>query len=591
MKKIISVILAVIMVALNLTTFAAPYSSNEPQAEEMEKLIAIVKPKLDIPEICSEFDWYYNSGSYYRNSTWNFTWYDDDYTAYYSVTCDSEGNILNYYYNNWNSWDEEPKSRLPAYTKSELKTKADEYFKKLRPDAFSHMQLTNSYSEIYSRNFVYEYTRFEDGVEVPEETARVSVDYSDGELVNFSINFNRSVSFGKKDNTGLEKAKELIKGEQKMKLYYRTKRDYESGEVKAYLVYSPEIGYISVNAETGEICLERNTWNVQTEPRDSGKYMSENASMDMDLAESEGAGEYKLTEEERAQVDLLDSLISKEEAIQAVKGNKYLYINEDATAVDAYLTKYNSYYYYRNAGDEEDNYVWRVNFSAPYRNDNYEEMEKTGFFSPYMNATVDAKTGAIISFYSNVPYYKYYVNDYRKIAIPSLKYDEDSARAVFEEFLDETIPDKFGLSRFTGGYDGVVIDYKNPDKYEDPVYRTKSLHYVRVNEGIDYDYNSISGTMDLVTGKITSFSYNWYDNVEFESPKDAISPEEALDVLLNDEGFGLNYEINSNYTYNQYLIDMEEKENYNIDELYETEQYSRLVYSGYNYYSTDVAAL
>ncbi|MCR5353841.1 MAG: S-layer homology domain-containing protein [Clostridiales bacterium] len=592
MKKIISVILAILMITASFVSYAAPRYENEPKPEEMEKMISIVKPKLDIPADCNVFDWYYNAGTYYRSSSWNFSWNDENYNKHYSVSCDNEGNITNFYFSDWSY--EEKTSRLPAFTKEELKGNADKCIQMLRPDAFPHLVLTNSYAQIYSRTFNYEYTRFEDGVAVPEERAYVSVDFSNGKVNSFSISYNTHVTFGKKDNVGEEKAKELIKSEQNMILSYRIKRDYESKTVKAYLVYTPEVGYISVNAETGEICLERNTWNVQTEPRAekaAGLASSDNAMFEAD----EGASDYKLTEEERAQVDLLDSLITKDEAVKAVKENKYLYIDNDATAVDAYLTKnYGSrpYYYYGNDGGAKDeDYAWRITFSAPYReSDSNEEWEKTGYFSPYMYALVNAKTGKIMEYRASVPHYKYYVNDYRKIEIPALKYDEESAKAIFEEFANDVIPEKMELSRYTDCYSGTVIDYANAEKYEDPVYRTRNFNYVRVNEGVDFDYNSISGEVDLVTGKITGFNCYWYDDVQFESPKDAISAEEALDVLLSDEGFGLNYEINSNYTYNQYLIDME-KENYDINELYETEQYSRLVYSGYNHYSTTVLAL
>ena len=106
----------------------------------------------------------------------------------------------------------------------------------------------------------------------------------------------------------------------------------------------------------------------------------------------------------------------------------------------------------------------------------------------------------------------------------------------------------------------------------------------------DFTYNNISGSVDRVTGKVTRFLYTWYDDVIFESPADAITPEQAYKVLLDSDGFGLNYEINSNYTYNQYLA---EKENGYIDsdELYDAQKYTRLVYSGYDYLSTTVSAI
>ena len=53
----------------------------------------------------------------------------------------------------------------------------------------------------------------------------------------------------------------------------KTEYDEETGEIKerkAYLVYRPEKGYVSVDAYTGEVYTERNTWTVN----ETGKNMA-----------------------------------------------------------------------------------------------------------------------------------------------------------------------------------------------------------------------------------------------------------------------------------------------------------------------------
>ena len=55
-----------------------------------------------------------------------------------------------------------------------------------------------------------------------------------------------------------------------MILSYRIKNTYddETGKLlsrKAYLVYTPEMYYLSVDAVTGEIYTERDTWQVNNE--------------------------------------------------------------------------------------------------------------------------------------------------------------------------------------------------------------------------------------------------------------------------------------------------------------------------------------
>ena len=52
-------VLAVIMIT-SAATFAYA-AKNEPTTEEMERMIKLVKPRLDIPEEASEFSWNYNA--------------------------------------------------------------------------------------------------------------------------------------------------------------------------------------------------------------------------------------------------------------------------------------------------------------------------------------------------------------------------------------------------------------------------------------------------------------------------------------------------------------------------------------------------
>mgnify|MGYP006954368106 FL=1 len=97
------------------------------------------------------------------------------------------------------------------------------------------------------------------------------------------------------------------------------------------------------------------------------------------------------------------------------------------------------------------------------------------------------------------------------------------------------------LTRPGEPYDSVVIDYleKGEDgTLENPVYRCTGVNFVRVNEGVDFNYNSVYGSVDRVTGKVTEFGYTWYDDVVFESPEGAITPEAAYDAMLNSDGFG-----------------------------------------------------
>ena len=70
--------------------------TTEPTAKDMENLIKIVKPKLDIPEAYTDFDWNYSAPTYYNAASWRFTWSDKDGNGRVRVTSDEKGNIESY---------------------------------------------------------------------------------------------------------------------------------------------------------------------------------------------------------------------------------------------------------------------------------------------------------------------------------------------------------------------------------------------------------------------------------------------------------------------------------------------------------------
>ena len=70
--------------------------TTEPTAADMENLIKTVKPKLDIPETYTDFDWNYSAPTYYNTASWRFTWSDKNGDGRVRVTTDEKGNIESY---------------------------------------------------------------------------------------------------------------------------------------------------------------------------------------------------------------------------------------------------------------------------------------------------------------------------------------------------------------------------------------------------------------------------------------------------------------------------------------------------------------
>ena len=568
-------------------------SVNEPTSEKLEEIIKKVRPLIEVPEEFEEFSWDFNAGSYYSLPTWSLGWTDGE-TGEIFVRCDNEGRITSYSRYDYNK----PYGAfLPEKAPEEFTNIALDFAKKTSPHiADSEFKLSNVVTtSLYNDTYTYRFTRYENGVIVPDNSLSVSVNHKTGVVENYSLSYTADVTFNEKVPViSEEKAKEILAENQNMVLSYSLKTEYdeETGEIKerkAYLVYRPEKGYVSVDAYTGEVYIERNTWTVN----ETGKNMAGSGggilmdSMATESAKREESAEYELTEKELEQLGVLDSLITKDEAIAVVSENDMLFIDPKATAVTAHLNKdYGATPVMVKNEDgtekEEEQYVWNLTFNAPYDEDKY------GY--SYMYAVVDANDASLISFSASTPDHWYYTEN--KLAVPELKYTHEQAQETAFAFIQKMLPEKSESVRLSSTHDNTPIKYlATADGKSTPVYGVKNFNYTRVNEGIDFTYNRVNTAVDLITGKITSYSYTWYDDVVFESPKDVISPKDALMSLYSYEGFGLNYEINSDYTYNKYLADRNSGKYIDYDALYDTETYSRVVYSCYNPGTTIIRAL
>ena len=149
-------------------------AKTEPTAEDMEKLIKIVKPKLNVPASYTDFNWHYSAPTYYNAASWRFTWSDKDGNGRVNVNTDEKGNIKSY---SLNRYDRTRGVKLPQYTKEALSQNAVTALAKLCPEAAASMKLVSSAaSSFYSQSFIYYFVRYENDIVVPDDTATVWVD-------------------------------------------------------------------------------------------------------------------------------------------------------------------------------------------------------------------------------------------------------------------------------------------------------------------------------------------------------------------------------------------------------------------------------
>lgn len=510
---------------------SAPVSSStarvtEPTKDALESAIKAIKAKITIPAEYSEFDYYFYNTVSSDQYQWNLTWRNPKTNRYIEVNADQENRIT--YYRKYDN--SENSNSIPKYLKKELRSTAEQFLKKIAPEVALKVAYKDAeYEGIYSGNYIYNFERKENGINFPDNVVRIGVNSVTGEVQYVSIEWLYDTKVPTSDvKVSKEEANKLIKENMKMKLVYRSNYyrifDTGSGEQKrkAYLVYEPTENYIAVDAKTGKVYLSKTEWRDENSRAEEKEAAKDTAANGMDGSSS------MLTEEEIKKLEELKNLISKEDAIKKVTSNNYLYLDKNLALQSATLNKN----YYGN----EDSYVWNIIFNDPRAIDYEKDAD---YYRAYASAQVDAKTGKILSFYASMN--NHYDEVKGKWKDVKIKYNKEQAREILEKFLKAENSSRFNKSKLSSENDDFIATYKN----DVPVYAGYRYQYNRVNEGIEYPYNSIYGSVDGISGKIYTYGYYWDEDIVFESPKGIISADKAMDYYLNDDGYGLKYEINT----------------------------------------------
>lgn len=534
-------------------------TDGEPTEKALEAAILAVKSKIRIPEEYSEFNYYYYGTNSYSGVYWNLNWRSKQDYSYIDVSLDKDLNFFSY-----SAYDYSRNERnIPAYLKSELLDEAKNFIKKIAPDIYPNIDFVEAnYDSIYSNTYTYYFQRKEKGIIFPDNAVSVRVDATTGEIRSASVDWLRGAKIPSSSvKLTKEEATKILAENLNMKLsykmnYYRILDSNNNDFVKkAFLVYEPEHSYISIDANTGEVYLTRSEWvEMEFERDDIAK--EEKAS------DAAGGASQDLTEEEIAKIRELENLISKDKAIEIVTSNRYLHIDDNLITYTATLNQ--SY----ASNSKEGSYVWNITLrdSRPI---DYNKKEDN--YRAYANATVDAKTGKILSFNASTRSH-YDINTGNWLPV-EIKYDREYGQEILEKFLSSQVNNLFIRTKLVEQRDDYIAYYKEGNI---PVYGGYSYQYNRFNEDVEFPYNGIYGSVDGVTGKIYYYSTNWDEDIVFESPKAAMSPQKAFEHYISKDGYNLLYEIN---IINQYDPNYKTKERYyNYSDAYRVAYEVRLVY-------------
>lgn len=489
---------------------------------ELTYITEQVKNKITIPKNFTVFTYeLFNENS--AEQLWNLLWEDTEKTKSIEILADKNAKIKEYRF-----YDSNQDNVQPIYQKSQLKATADSFIKNAAPDLAEHIKFTSSASQNYSNQYTYIYQRIENNTPVPDNIIKVRINYGTGKVMNYQANWDYSIDFSsEKAKLTKEEAKKLIQEKVKMKLAYRTEYSNEQNidnPISAFLAYYPELDYIAVDALTGEIYKTR----IKSQDQSAGTGNMEDAAADEALVAGK---QNQLTQNEINEIDKIKDIISKEKAIQTIKQNNSLLLDDNLTKITARLYKQSN-----NAQNSNEVYLWNIDFEDP----NDIDYAKTDFSSRYAQAQINAKTGKIISFYSDIKNY----NNREKDEWKNIKVaNKETSKKVIENFAKSQLPEYFEQMILSENKPCYIIGYDG----KTPVYGGYSYNYNRVYQDIPYLENGIYAEVDGTTGKIYQFNFTWNEAVSFEKPTNLITAQKAFDNYMALEGYKLVYEINPVY--------------------------------------------
>lgn len=496
-------------------------TTKEPTKEALEGILTLVKSRITIPDELNVFEYNYNFNTADSSINWSLNWHNKQSTKYIYIQADEKGNILDY-----SIYNDKSGNYRPEFLKSELISTAKDFIKKAAPDIYSKIKYISADSQgLYNGKYIYKFERVENGIVMLDNTVYVGVNLETGKVESYNSNWLYDVEVPSSDVTiTKEEAAKIIGKKSPMKLSYQSAYSTDANgntKIKAFLVYSPDQSYIAVDAKTGEVYTTQNEWVN----RNSYDVVGSKSTA---TKEDSASG---LTKEEIKEIDGLKNIITSEEALKVIKNNKNLLLDNSMTSVQTALYKEYDY----NSGKNNSKYVWNITMSDP-RTVDYSSKD---IYRANINASVDAQTGELISFNSNVKDRNSMTE--KELKSIKVKYTLEQGQKIFEDFLKTQIPEKFKNSVLANNQGSYIVAFRN----NQDIYGGYSYNYDRLNEGINYSGNGIYGSVDGVTGKIYSYSYNWNDNVTFESPKNIISASDAFDSYIANDGFTLAYEINN----------------------------------------------
>ena len=395
---------------------------------------------------------------------------------------------------------------------------SDAFIKKVLGDKATEIvpNFVYSYIDMIYQEYVAVYSVEKNGVPVKDAELIVWVDMQDAKVCDYSYMVNTKATYGNAaDALSSQSAQESFEKEFPVLLAYTT--DYDKDNY-ARLVYTlPDAPNAGINALTGKRMPFYSDITANDESDESIEellaeyyyyyYTTLNDTLHNPLEEGATLSEVLLDE-----LDNAADLFTEDGIMAKLKGYGVPGFAEENMKRKIVLLKNES----RSSKDVS--YLYYITYTPLKR-------AKGG----YLYATLDAKTGELLS-------YSHYPRDYEY----ENKLPDNAAVMKAEAFLQKVSPNQFAKCKRFG--DGSIIDYFYGMEY---FINRSELFYARYENDLPFLNNGLYVNYDTETGCIIDYYRDWSDAIEFTDVSDIATPAKAFDRLISDFPLTQRYVFNA----------------------------------------------
>ncbi|MBS7298329.1 MAG: S-layer homology domain-containing protein [Eubacteriales bacterium] len=480
MKKIISIMLVIaVLLSLAVTVSA--------ENETMKKALAGVKERIDIPDGYTTFR---SSMTEYGKESYYFHWSEEG-SGSLSVHTDSEGRIMSY-----DLSKETPNAQypsLPELSREQARILADKFLQRSAPELVEndtdklYLESTSAEQSGSITYYGFTYYRKHNASEVLNNNAHITVTAYDGVayVSDVGIEWNYDTSFSD-DAATLENPEAAYYNAYPIELRYE--RTYENiiktiadgteivDDVVLLYGFKDGAGYIS--AVDGKV-LEL---EIDDEYRLIGGSGGANTAM------KEQAADMAFTEQEMAELERVDGLMTKEEAEKLLRSIPSLSLTNKMTVKSVRVYRQRPWYLTDKSNVDDEKFMISISLRDEERGEN-------------VNMTADAESGEVKNIYR-------YGGEEKK---------GNNAKAEIDAFVKAVAPEKLSECE---------AEVTNEDEYG------ISANLRRIVNGVPYSNNGIRYSYSKEYSRISSYDLEWDEYTDFTEPKQAMEIKEAEKRIL-----------------------------------------------------------